>query len=461
MHTDAIAATKGEIDTLWNKYMATYLTEEEKVLATDFAEKRKAWVAKLLEAVAALKKSDFRSEVVSEFLKAGRDERIAAHDALDKLMQLQASEAKKEYDAATARFVRNEWILGVLVLFGGIGVLGLAYTTIRHITRNLHEAGEVAQAIAAGDLTRRMPAASGDEIGALISKLSVMRDSLFDLITAVRHNVDTLSQSAGELSNASSSSAKATEIQAEAASSMAASVEQLSVSIDQVGEHAREAHSVTQESSAQSTEGGRIIHEAAGEMGRIAESVNSTAGTIRELEGFSDQISSIVQVIKDIADQTNLLALNAAIEAARAGEQGRGFAVVADEVRKLAERTGNSTQEISAMIGKIQQGTQRAAQEMEAGVKRVTDGVDLAHRAGDSVTGIRDSADRASRAVDDINLALREQSVAARDIAQKVERIAQSSEENSASVQQTAASAQRLADLARELNSLASRFRIS
>jgi len=231
------------------------------------------------------------------------------------------------------------------------------------------------------------------------------------------------------------------------------------VSTDQVGEHAREAHNVTQESSAQSLEGGRIIHEAAGEMGRIADAVNGTAGTIRELEDYSAQISSIIQVIKDIADQTNLLALNAAIEAARADEQGRGFAVVADEVRKLAERTGNSTHEISAMIGKIQQGTQRAAQEMEAGVRRVTDGVDLAHRAGDSVTGIRDSADRATRAVDDINLALREQSVAARDIAQKVERIAQSSEENSASVQQTAAAAHRLADLALELNSLASKFR--
>jgi methyl-accepting chemotaxis protein len=242
---------------------------------------------------------------------------------------------------------------------------------------------------------------------------------------------------------------------------MAASVEQLSVSIDQVGEHAREAHNVTKASSVQSTEGGRIIHEAASEMGRIADAVNSTASTIRELEGFSDQISSIVQVIKDIADQTNLLALNAAIEAARAGEQGRGFAVVADEVRKLAERTGNSTQEISNMIGKIQQGTQRAAQEMESGVKRVTDGVDLAHRAGDSVTGIRDSADRATQSVDDINLALREQSVAARDIAQKVERIAQSSEENSASVQQTAAAAHRLADLAYELNTLASKFRIN
>lgn len=461
MHTDAVEASKSEIDAIWAKYMATYLTPEEKVLAADFVEKRKAWVAKMMVAVNALKNSDFRSEEMGLFLKAGRDERLAAHEAIVKLVELQSSEAKKEFELAGVRVFTNEWIFGLLVLVGGIGVLGLAYTTIRRVTLSLKEAGDAAQAIASGNLTHRMPEASGDEVGELVTKMSAMRDSLFELISAVRRNVDSLNQSANELSSSSSSSAKATETQAEAASSMAASVEQLSVSIDQVGEHAREAHSVTQESSAQSTEGGRIIHEAAGEMGRIADAVNSTAGTIRELEGYSDQISSIVQVIKDIADQTNLLALNAAIEAARAGEQGRGFAVVADEVRKLAERTGNSTQEISAMISKIQQGTQRAAQEMEAGVKRVTDGVDLAHRAGDSVTGIRDSADRASRAVDDINLALREQSVAARDIAQKVERIAQGSEENSASVQRTAASAYRLADLARELNVLASRFRVS
>jgi len=461
LHLDAIAGRKSELDGLWSKFMATYLTEEEKVLAADFADKRKAWVSKLVAAGQSVRGGDFSTEVTGAFLNAVRTEGKAAHEALAKLMAYQTQVAREEFETAEAAYHRAQIIYVVLFLAGLLFVLTLAFFTVRYVSHSLRWAGEAAQAIAAGDLTQPMPPAGRDEIGKLNARLAEMRAALHELIAAIVRNAQSLAHSAGELTASAAGSARATEAQAEAASSMAASVEQLSVSIDQVEEHAREARAVTEASSTQSGEGGRIIHEAAGEMKRIAEAVNSTAGTIKELEGYSVQISSIVQVIKDIADQTNLLALNAAIEAARAGEQGRGFAVVADEVRKLAERTGNSTQEIGAMIDKIQQGTQRAVREMQAGVERVNEGVSLAHQAGDSVTGIRDSAERATHAVDDINLALKEQTVAARDIAQKVEHIAQGSEENSAAVAQTAAAAQRLEQLAGELNELAGRFRIA
>jgi aerotaxis receptor len=461
LHTNAIKNRSNELDAFWTKYSSTFLTEEEKVLAANFTAKRDAWNIKLNLAVAAIEASDYSPQIMADFLKTGREEGRAAEESLQKLLEYQVLEAKRLFENAEAVHQRDLFIFGFLLVFGLTGVLAQAAFTVGYISRSLRQAGLAAESIAAGDLTQPMPKCGQDEIGDLMAQLGVMRNSLHELIASISQNMKQLNQSAGELANSAQSSSRSTEMQAESASSMAASVEQLSVSIDQVEEYAREARGVTQASSTQSTEGGRIIHEAAAEMGHIANAVNSTAGTIKELENYSDQISSIVQVIKDIADQTNLLALNAAIEAARAGEQGRGFAVVADEVRKLAERTGNSTQEIGAMISKIQQGTQRAVQEMETGVRRVNDGVELAHKAGDSVTGIRDSAEQATRAVDDINLALKEQAVAARDIAQKVERIAQGSEENSAAVAQTAASAQRLEQLAGELNKLASRFRIA
>ncbi|OYY92560.1 MAG: hypothetical protein B7Y41_15375 [Hydrogenophilales bacterium 28-61-23] len=460
-HLDAIKQRKAENDRLWALVAERNLDDEEKRHFADIKEKRAAWQTKRDAALAAVAAGDYSTEVMAAYLKAGREEGAAFDKSLQDLSERLANKSKLEYEKSEASYRLDVMIFIALALFGGSAVLGLAWLSIGHITRSLREAGEAADGIASGDLTRPMPRAGEDEIGDLMAKLGVMRNTLHELIASISQNMKGLNQSAGELSSSAASSARNTEIQAESASSMAASVEQLSVSIDQVEEYAREARSVTQASSTQSTEGGRIIHEAAAEMGHIADAVNSTAGTIKELEGYSDQISSIVQVIKDIADQTNLLALNAAIEAARAGEQGRGFAVVADEVRKLAERTGNSTQEISTMIGKIQQGTQRAVQEMEAGVRRVGEGVDLAHKAGDSVTGIRDSAERTTRAVDDINLALKEQAVAARDIAQKVERIAQGSEESSAAVAQTAAAAHRLEVLAAELNSLSARFRVA
>ncbi len=460
LHLEAMDKGKGEIDGIWTKYMATYLTEEEKALAVDFAEKRKAWVGKMMEARAGIATGNYSPEAMAQFLKAGREEGKATSVAMEKLMTYQETVARQEYEAAAARVQTYLWFYGVLIVVGVFGVLGMSLLTIRRITHSLSVAGAMVEAIASGDLTHPVPQSGSDEIGVMLAKLSVMQSSLRDLIGAVRNNVNNLDREAKELSAASISSARASESQSEAASSMAASVEQLSVSIDQVEEHAREARGVTLTSGSQSEEGGRIIHEAASEMGRIAEAVNATAGTIRQLEDYSGQISSIVSVIKDIADQTNLLALNAAIEAARAGEQGRGFAVVADEVRKLAERTANSTQEITAMIGKIQQGTQRAAQEMESGVQRVNDGVSLAHKAGDSVTSIRSSSEKVTHAVDDINLALKEQAVAAREIAQKVERIAQGAEESSAAVNQTAASAEQLRMLSSDLQKLAGRFRV-
>ncbi|MFZ5484639.1 MAG: methyl-accepting chemotaxis protein [Pseudomonadota bacterium] len=350
-------------------------------------------------------------------------------------------------------------VLAVLIGVALVMSLWLGQVITTSIVRPLRQGMDLAGKIAGGDLTARLVPEGRDEVAHLVGSLEAMREQLLRLIESISGNVDHLNRSATALSVAANQSAAVSERQSEAASSMAASVEELSVSIDQVGEHARAAHQTALASATQSDEGGRIIHDAAGEMTQIAGSVHAAAGTIRDLEVLSTQISNIVNVIKEIADQTNLLALNAAIEAARAGEQGRGFAVVADEVRKLAERTGNSTQEIAEMIAKIQQRTNQAAEEMEAGVRRVNEGVQLANQAGHSVTGIRSSSEQVTLAVDDITLALGEQAGATRDIARRVEQIAQDAEENSHAVAGTAASARELETLSATLRELCGRFR--
>jgi methyl-accepting chemotaxis protein len=194
-------------------------------------------------------------------------------------------------------------------------------------------------------------------------------------------------------------------------------------------------------------------------MRKISDAVQSSSQIVEDLGRQSDHITSIVNTIKEIADQTNLLALNAAIEAARAGEQGRGFAVVADEVRKLAERTSLSTKEISEMVAKIQNGTRCAVSSMQAGVHQVSSGVELANQAGNSINQIRDGSLRVSAVVNGISDSISEQSVASTDIAQQLEAIAQMSEESAIAVRQTAESARHLQTLSTDLRQMVAQFK--
>jgi methyl-accepting chemotaxis protein len=377
------------------------------------------------------------------------DELIPAYQARADQMQGQAR--------ASAN-VRVIWLAGVALAMV-VMMLAVGIFMVRRLHTRVAMATEVVSAIAQLDFSKNIAVEGDDELAALVRDLLRMQEQIRSVVRQLKAHAVSLADMSIKLSGVSDAAANASQTQSDSISGMAASMEELSVSIDHVESYAQEAGKVVQASGEQSERSGQVIHEAAAEMSLIAEAVMSTAGSIRELESYTGQVSGIVNIIKDIADQTNLLALNAAIEAARAGEQGRGFAVVADEVRKLAERTSQSTVEITAVILKIQQGAKSSAHEMEAGVARVGEGVQLAHRAGDSVKDIRANSERTLQSVSEIHSTLKEQSLAAREVAAAVERIAQGGETSSDSVRQVASSAGELKDVAAQIDRLAARFR--
>ena len=338
-------------------------------------------------------------------------------------------------------------ILGMWIRSGIIGPVRALHQTISLVQQN-------------NDLTRRMEVSGKDEIAQAGEAFNLLLGSIQGLIRSISGNAERVRQSANKVAAATIQVTSSSQLQSEAASSMAATMEQMTVSIDQVAEHAAEAHNNSLQNGELSSKGNGVILQVADDMRRIADTVNQSSAIIQDLGNQSDEIFSIVQVIKDIADQTNLLALNAAIEAARAGEQGRGFAVVADEVRKLAERTSQSTQIIAEIVGKIQSGTKNAVSSMEGGVFQVNQGVELAGQASDAINQISTGAQRVSHVVSDISNVIREQSIASSDIARNVERVAQMSDENHAAAEDTASAARNLESLAAELENTVAIFKV-
>ncbi|WP_303785436.1 methyl-accepting chemotaxis protein [Azovibrio restrictus] len=352
-------------------------------------------------------------------------------------------------------------VLGVVVGIGLVLALLFSYLLGARVVRPLLELRQIIeQMYMDGDLTRRVPVSGADEIAAMAGSFNKLIGSFQTIIGKVFFNSVQVEKAARQLIEESHRVAQGSSQQHAAAEATTEAMGQLTDNMTEVSHRAHETSHISQEASALSREGVKIATEASLEMERIAQSVTQSAQVIQVLGERSQAISGIVQTIREIADQTNLLALNAAIEAARAGEQGRGFAVVADEVRKLAERTSSATGEISQMIGAIQAETASAIATIQAGTDQAYKGADLARRASESLESINRGAQDTMEKVDAIAMAIEAQSASGSDIAQHIRAIMEQAQANSGAAEQTLKEAEQLDYLAVNLKEIGHVFRL-
>ncbi len=357
---------------------------------------------------------------------------------------------------SNANFTQGAVLIASLLL-----LLAQGRWVILSIMGPLQTASRIAASIASGNLSEPIVEPKRkDEASSLIRSLATMQRDLRGMIEVVRSNAHGVNVMSEQLSHGCHEVAGSSQQQSTAASTMAAAASEMTASIEEITRHAERALDMANQAETLSKDGGRVIHQVVSDMDGIARSAQQSAQVIRTLDKESEAIFSIIQVIKGIADQTNLLALNAAIEAARAGEQGRGFAVVADEVRSLAGRTSASTQEIASMVGRIQQSTREAVTSMEEGVAQVDKGMAVTAEVERAIREILQATLNTTEMVNDISRTIGEQSLASNEIAHQVEMIAGMSESNSRVIATTASTTDELSSLAGKLSQSVDRFRL-
>ena len=379
-------------------------------------------------------------------------------DEFLELLDKRTSAAVEQVKQAETRM--QYWVTG-LVLFSIAFLVVALLTVYRRIIAALGGepavASEVVKQVAAGDLSVEIPVANTDSTS-LLAAMKVMQSNLQKLIGEIQTDADMVASAAKKMTIAAEDVAGSSNQQSASSLEIAAAMEQSTVSINLMSDSANRAQTISGDSELLMNETSGVVSEAVNRIAKIATVVEQASQTVRTVGQESENVSKIVLVIKEVADQTNLLALNAAIEAARAGEQGRGFAVVADEVRKLAERTTQSTQEITTMISSMQSSARDAVTCIEDAVANVNEGVILTKRVGESVSQLGASSHEVKGVIIDVSSALREQNAASNEIARNVEQIAQTGERNSGAVGAVAKAATELQQLANSLTDSARHF---
>jgi methyl-accepting chemotaxis protein len=327
---------------------------------------------------------------------------------------------------------------------------------IAPISETVKVIGEVAE----GDLTKRINVISNDEIGEMAAHFNGFVVKLHEAINQVAKSSGEVSSAAAMLDSATERMATGVEEAAMQVNSVAAASEEMSMTSSEIARNCNTAVRSSEEANSAAGNGEQTIIQTIAVMNHIAERVKESAQIIRSLGIRSDQIGEIVGLINDIADQTNLLALNAAIEAARAGEQGRGFAVVADEVRKLAERTGDATKEIADTVSAMQTETKKVVLSMEEGVTEVGVGTDAVDKSGQALKDILSHINRVTGQINQIAVASEEETATTNEIANSIQQISEVMHDTARSIQENVRASSQLANHAAELQKMVGQFRL-
>ncbi len=458
-----VREARDDIAEHWNTFLATELTTREARLADEARGLFRAANADLDQLESAL--SGMSGNVagqLSAFNGPLYDSIDPISDKITELVDLQIEVASQEASAIASLYDRSLMLFAGVVLVAFVLVLAAGWWTYASVAVPINRMRETMTSIAEHrDLSQRVDTASDDEIGRTAAALNTMLDQFAKTIGELRGMTDQMASAAEELSAVSTQTNSNLDNQRSQTEQVSTAMNEMTATVQEVARNASDVASSSQEADHESREGSKVVQSVVSDIGSLSAEVGQIADTVHTLDEQSQQIGSVLDVIRGIAEQTNLLALNAAIEAARAGEQGRGFAVVADEVRTLASRTQDSTSDIQAMIEGLQGGTQQAVAAMSRGRQMAESTASDAQRAGEALETIVNAVTQIRDMTSQIASSAEEQNAVAEEINRNITAINEITNETVSGANQTSTASHELADISSRVRELASLYRVT